>query len=167
MAVEDATLSDMGIGIMGDEAFMPHYEPANSNEEHGLYPLRMVPYELINLSNGWAPYPPYLKKTLFDNQLRKDESFVEINPKTASEYKLKQGDRVIIESTKGKAQVRVNIFDGAMPGIVYMPLGFGHTAYDDFLRGKGVNPNKITTGGRDPLSGYPIWWDTPVRITKV
>jgi hypothetical protein len=54
-----------------------------------------------------------------------------------------------------------------MPGIVYLPLGFGHTAYDEFSRGKGVNPNDIIHVGQDPLSGHPVWWNTPVQLVKV
>ena len=72
----------------------------------------------------------------------------------------------MIESPKGIVEVRVNIFEGAMPGIVYLPLGFGHWAYDAFLRGKGANPNQIIDGGKDPLSGHSVWWNTPVRLTK-
>jgi anaerobic selenocysteine-containing dehydrogenase len=67
----------------------------------------------------------------------------------------------------GKVRVRVNLFDGAMPGIVYLPLGFGHTAYDEFLRGKGANPNDIIQAGNDPLSGHAVWWNTRVELIKV
>ena len=160
-------LQKMGITAKGDEAFMPHYEASPSAVDKKKYPLRMVPYELINLSSDWLPNPPYLKKTLFDHQLTKNESFAEINPKTAKEHNLKQGDRVIIQSPKGEVTVRVNLFNGAMPGVVYLPLGLGHTAYDDYQRGQGINPNEILDGGKDPLSGQTIWWDTHVRIIKV
>ena len=163
---EEAVLKNMELAVRGDEVFMPHYEPLKSESYKQDYPLRMVPYEMINLSSGWLPSPPYLNKTLFDHQLLKNESFAEINPKTAAEYNLKQGDRVTIESPKGKVHVRVSLFEGAMPGIVYLPLGLGHTAYDDFLRGKGVNPNHIIFPGKDPLSGHPVWWNTPVRLKK-
>ena len=54
-----------------------------------------------------------------------------------------------------------------MPRVVYLPLGFGHTAYDDYLQGKGVNPNRIMDGGADPLSGHRVWWDTRVNLMKV
>ncbi len=164
---KEIVLKNMGIQANGDEAFMPHYESSDSEPDHSAYPLRMVPYEIINLSSGQQPNPPYLNKTLFDDQLLNDESFVEINPKTAADYNLKQGDRVIVESPTGKAIVRVNLFEGAMPGIVFMPLGFGHTAYDDFMQGKGVNPNQIISAGKDPLSGHPIWWNTPVKLYTV
>ncbi|MFC1866978.1 molybdopterin-dependent oxidoreductase [Thermodesulfobacteriota bacterium] len=167
LATSGTPPEDMGISAAGDEVSMPHYEPVDSDSDGDTFPLRMVPYELINLSSGWLPNPPYLNKTLFDDQLLKGESFVEINPQIAAKYHLKKGDRVLIESRKGKVSARVNIFEGAMPGILYMPLGMGHWAYDDFLYGKGVNPNAIINGGRDPLSGHPVWWNTPVRLTKV
>jgi anaerobic selenocysteine-containing dehydrogenase len=127
----------------------------------------MIPYELINLSNGWLPNPPYAYKTLFDDQLRKEASFAEINPETAGSYGLKQGDEVIIQSPKGELKVRVNLFEGAMPGIVFLPLGFGHTAYDAFQKDKGVNPFEIIDGGKDPLSWQMIWWDNRVRLRKI
>lgn len=130
------------------------------------YPVVMAPYELINLASSWAPSPPYLYKTLFDSQIRGKDCFAEINPQTAGEYKLKQGDYVIIESSAGKVKALVNIFAGAMPGVVYLAFGFGHTGYSDFHLNKGVNPNSIVAGPRDFLTGMSAWWRTPVRLSK-
>jgi hypothetical protein len=48
-----------------------------------------------------------------------------------------------------------------------MPLGFGHTAYDEYQKDKGVNPNNIVKALNDPVSGYPLWWNTPVKLIKV
>jgi len=157
-------LQDMGIAALGDEAFMPHYETVGAPSESNIL---MVPYELINLSSDWLPNPHFLNKTLFDHQLRGNESFADIHPLTASKYNLKQGDRMIIESPKGKLQVRVNLFEGAMPWVVFLPLGLGHAAYDQYQMGKGVNPNEIIDTGRDPLSGQMTWWKTRVKIAKV
>jgi len=155
----------LGIKASGDEICIPHFEDTSSEDDKS-FPLRMYPYELINLASGWVPNPPYLNKTLFDNQLKIDQTFADINPDTAKEYNFKQGDSIFIESPKGKIQAKVNLFEGAMPGIVFMPLGLGHSAYDDFLKGRGSNPNDIIYGERDPLSGHNIWWDTPVRLIK-
>jgi anaerobic selenocysteine-containing dehydrogenase len=132
----------------------------------GVGNMVMVPYEMINLSSGWVPSPPYLYKTILDNQLRKDTSFVEINPETASKYGLGEGDRVLIQSQKGEVEARVHLFEGAMPNVVFLPLGFGHTAYDDFQQGKGANPFELFDGTKDPLSGFPIWWNTRVQLKK-
>ncbi len=162
-----SALEDMGVGAKGDEAFLPHYEATASSVDKKTYPLRMMPYGLINLSSTWWPNPPYLNKTLFDHQLRKNESFAEINPKTAAEYNLNEGDQVIVKSRRGEVQVKMHLFEGAMPGVVYLPLGFGHTAYDGFQRDKGVNPTEIIDGGKDPLSGQTVWWDTHVSLIKI
>ena len=167
IATYGSDLLILGIHAHGDDAYMPHYENRHHDKEESHYPLKMIPYEMLNLASDWLPNPPYLKKTLFDNQLRKDESFIEINPRTAAEYGLKQGDNAYMIFSKGKIKVRINLFEGAMPGNVYLPLGLGHEAYNDFSKGKGVNPNRIIKAGKDPLSRYPVWWETPVKLTKV
>ncbi len=145
--------------------FMPHFESEEKDEE--MYSLKMVPYELINLSSGWLPDPPYLYKTLFDHQLLKDDSFIEINPETAHKYELTEGDKVTVTSEKGSVEAKVHLFEGAMPDVIYMPMGFGHTAFDDFIKGKGCNPNSLMGVSKDALSGQAAWWNTPVRIKKV
>ncbi len=164
---EQSALERMGIQAKGDEAFMPHYEAVKPGGEGSRFPLVMVPYGLINLSSNWLPPPPFLYKTLNDDQLRNKDSFAEINPRTAAKQKLKEGDLVAIESPSYRIEVRIHLFEGAMPGVVYLPMGFGHTAYDEFIREKGANPNRIISGGTDPLSGYPVWWSTPVRFQKI
>ena len=152
-------------GAWEEMLFSPRFNPVEENQ--GIYKLSMVPYELINLSSGWLANPPYLNKTLFANQLRKDDSFVEINPETAEAYELKEGDKITITSEKGSVEARVHLFNGAMPDVIFMPMGFGHTAFDDFTRGKGCNPNILMTGVKAPLTDQPLWWNTPVRIKKV
>jgi len=164
---EKAALDQMGIRVAGVEALMGHYEAPKLGVDRSKYPLFMVPYEMINLSGGWIPTPPFLYKTIFAGQLLKNESFAAMNPATAAKYKLHQGDRAVVKSPLGQLQVRVDLFEGAMPGRVYMPLGFGHTAYDEYQKGKGVNPNNIVKALNDPVSGYPLWWNTPVKLIKV
>lgn len=163
----DAALFDLGIGSKGDEVYMPHYEEIKSGADKKKYPLLLFPMELINLASGWIGNLPYLNKTLFDHQLKGDDLFVEVNPKTASQYRLKEGSKAIIRSPKGELRVRIHLFDGAMPGVIFIPFGLGHTGYDKYLKGKGVNPNKIIDQVEDPLSGQPVWWDTRVKLIRV
>ncbi|MBW1672658.1 MAG: hypothetical protein JRJ45_03260, partial [Deltaproteobacteria bacterium] len=66
----------------------------------------------------------------------------------------------------GEVSVRIHLFDGAMPGVIFIPFGLGHTAYDTYLKGKGVNPNEIIDPIEDPLSGQPVWWNTRVKVIK-
>lgn len=159
-------LRNMGIEVQGDEAFMPHYEESDFQEPSDEESLVLVPYELFNLSTGWLPSPPYLTKTLFDNQLRKQDSFAEINPGTAAGLGLREGDRVTIQSEAGEVNARVHLFEGAMPGNLYLPMGLGHTEGGIYLQGKGANPTNLIVGGTDPVSGHTQWWGTRVRVMK-
>jgi anaerobic selenocysteine-containing dehydrogenase len=165
--LRQASASELPVGARRDEACMAHYAAQKASVDPTVYPLSMLPYEMINLASGWIPSPPFLYKTISANQLLKNVSFVAVNPKTAAKYGLKQGDLAAVQSPTGEVQARIDLFEGAMPGIVYMPLGFGHTGYDEFLKGKGVNPNTIVQAGQEPLSGSPVWWNTPVKLVKV
>ncbi len=160
----EEALNQLGIGARGDEAFLPHQEKVLLPGSDPKYPLIMVPYEMINLSDSWVPSPPFLSKTWFDNQLRKKDMFVEINPETARRYGLREGDEIIIETPLAKATAKVTLFEGAMPGYIFVPRGFGHFAYDEFLKGKGINVNHLMNPQRDALSGLASWWTTPARI---
>ena len=162
---DDAVLN-LGISSKGDEIYMPHYEEIKSRGEENEYPLRLLPVEFINLATGWIGNPPFLNKTLFDHQIKRDDLFVEVNPKTASCYGLTEGSKVMLQSSKGEVSVRIHLFDGAMPGVIFIPFGLGHTAYDKYLQGKGVNPNEIIDPVDDPLSGQPVWWNTRVKVIK-
>ena len=164
-SLDDAILQ-LGIGSKGDEVYMPHYEEIRSSADEKEYPLLLLPIELINLASGWIGNPPFLNKTLFDHQLREDDLFVEVNPRTASRYGLKEGSKAVIGSPKGELGVRVHVFDGAMPDVIFIPVGLGHTAYDKYLKGKGVNPHEIIDPIEDPLSGQPVWWNTRVKMTR-
>ncbi len=163
----DDALLDLGISSKGDEVYMPHYEEIKSGADKKEYPLLLFPMELINLASGWIGNPPYLNKTLFDHQLKRDDLFVEVNPKTASQYRLKEGSKAIIRSPKGELRVRIHLFHGAMPDVIFIPFGLGHTAYDKYLKGKGVNPNEIIDQVEDPLSGQPVWWNTRVKLIRI
>ncbi len=162
----DDRLKEMGIVARGDAVYMPHYEEAGPGADKEGYPLVLFPIELINLASGWIANPPFLNKTLFDYQLKGGDLFVEMNPKTAGHYGLSEGSRIILRSTRGELRARIHLFNGAMPGVVFIPVGLGHTAYDRYLKGKGVNPYEIIEGVEDPLSGQPVWWNTRVKVVK-
>jgi len=53
-----------------------------------------------------------------------------------------------------------------MPGLVAMPKGLGHTAYDKFLAGKGVNFNTLVGPVEDPASGHDAAWGIRANLSK-
>ncbi len=148
-----------------ERTLMPHYEPIVKEVEE--YPLVLVPYESMIIANGAVGNPPFMTKLINDTVLEKNDLLVEINPETAKEHGLSEGDYVEILSIKGKLRVRVHLYEGAMPGIINMPSGLGHTAYDEYLKGKGANPNQIMTVVQEPVSGLALSWGTRVKLIKV
>jgi anaerobic selenocysteine-containing dehydrogenase len=56
--------------------------------------------------------------------------------------------------------------DGIMPGLVALPRGLGHTAFDDYLANKGVNVNQLIGSVEDPVSGYNTAWGIRAKLAK-
>ena len=106
----------------------------------------------MRLANDFIGNPPFLTKALEDTALKGDKVVVEINPKTAKSrfLYLNEGDQAILSTPKGEVKVRVHLSEGIMPGLVAMPRGLGHTAYDEYLAGKGVNFNEMIGPVEDP-----------------
>lgn len=85
------------------------------------------------------------------------EPFLEINPETAKEYGIKDGDRVIVESLRGRVIIRAKLTEGIMSGVVHLPHGW--IEYDC---------NQLTDHEkRDPISGFPGLKSSLCRVQKV
>ena len=53
-----------------------------------------------------------------------------------------------------------------MPGTVAMIRGLGHTAFDGFLAGKGVNFNELIGPVEDPSCGHNAAWGIRAKLAK-
>ena len=53
-----------------------------------------------------------------------------------------------------------------MPGVIAIPRGLGHTAYDKFLSGKGVNYNALSTVVADPATGFDAAWGIRAKLSR-
>jgi len=160
-------LGRAGLAGSRGEACLPRYEASVPTELSHEYPLLMVPVEFFKLVNESEGGAPYLTKLLEDDLLKGKDLFVQINPRTAIDLGLAEGDRARLKTRKGGLAVRVHLFEGARPGVVYAPIGLGHLGYDLYWRGKGVNPMEIVETTTDPLSGQALWWGTRANLTKV
>jgi anaerobic selenocysteine-containing dehydrogenase len=155
-------------GVSGDDlVFLPHYVVNGPAGDPETYPLVLVPYETMTITNGPVANPPFLTKLLFDFELKGNDSFVQINPKTATESGLREADRVALETERGRLEVRVHLTEAARPGVVFIPTGLGHTGFDPYIRGKGVNANEILVARLEKFSGLASWWGTRVKISKI
>ena len=142
------------------------FKPVGIDGDKTDYPLLLIPYDSIRLANGVIGDPPFVMKTVDDTVLKGTDVFIELNPKTAGEHGLREGQLAMLSTPVGKARVKVNLFDGIMPGIVALPRGLGHTAFDDYLAGKGINFNELMGPVEDSVSGLDAAWGIRVKLAK-
>jgi anaerobic selenocysteine-containing dehydrogenase len=141
-------------------------EDAVPEGDAGNYPLLLVPYDSIRLASSAVGDPPFMMKTVPDTVLKGQDGIVELNPQTASQLGLSQDQAAVLTTPKGNARVRVHLSQGVAPGLVAMPRGLGHTAYDQYLAGKGVNVNQLIGPVEDPASGLDAAWGIRAKLAK-
>lgn len=143
---------------------MAQFKPVVMEGDEKWYPLVLIPYHSIRLASGPIGDPPFAIKTVEDSVLKGQDIFIEINPKTARNAGLYEGQQVVLTTPKGKAAVKVHLFEGIMPGFIALPQGLGHTAWDEYLAGKGVNFNDLIGPIEDPDSGLDVAWGIRAKL---
>ena len=93
-------------------------------------------------------------------------SWAELNPATAAELGVSEGDVLEIRTPAGSARVPALIYPAIRPGVVAMPIGQGHSAYGRYAKERGANPISIVALQTDDQSGDLAWAATRARIVK-
>ena len=70
-----------------------------------------------------------------------------------------------MESRRGRAQVRARLYAGARPGVVHLPLGYGHTVGSPWGQ-RGVNPMTLLEERYDPVAGLAQTDATYVKVYR-
>ena len=120
----------------------------------------------MRLPSGNVGQTPFVIKTVEDTTLKGRDSFVQVNPQTAKSLGLTEGKCAELKTPQGDARVRVHLFDGIAPGVVAIPRGLGHTAYDGYIAHKGVNANELIGSVEDPATGLDAAWGIRATLTK-
>ncbi|RYJ08490.1 formate dehydrogenase subunit alpha [Halogeometricum borinquense] len=81
------------------------------------------------------------------------ESFVEINPETAAQIGVEDGEYVRVESRRGAIVVKATITDRVGDGTLFIPMHFAAGAV-----------NKLTQENFDPQTGIPEYKVSSVRV---
>lgn len=149
-----------------DIAALAPFAPLTPEGDKAALPLILVPYDTMQLWNGYIGDPPFVIKIVPDTVLTGNDVCIEVNPATAGKLGLQQGQSARLKTPYGTAVVRVHLFDGIMPGVVALPRGLGHTAHSKFLAGKGVNVNTLIGPVEDAASGYDAVWGVMARLDK-
>ncbi len=144
-----------------DRACLPH-QPTMS-EPTSNYPLLLLPVEQLPLSASEGAHLPYLQQIAGVHLFASWDSWLEIHPDTAHQFSIREGDTVWIESRRGRVQARARLFEGARPGVVHLPLGYGRKTGSAWAC-RGANPLEIVEAREDPLTGIPQTDTTYVKV---
>jgi anaerobic selenocysteine-containing dehydrogenase len=145
---------------------MTRFAPVEPEGDKAAYPLVLVPCDTMRLWNGYIGDPPFVIKIVPDTVLKNNDALVEVNPATARQLNLQDGQIAKLATPRGTARVRVHLFEGIMPGLVGLPTGLGHTAYGKFLAGKGANVNALIGSIEDTATGYDAVWGIRAQLDK-
>lgn len=145
---------------------LPAYQSVPAPGDKSFYPLTLIPYDTMRLASGYIGSPPFMVKALEDTILKGNDVLVEVNPATAKKLGLSHGKLAILTTPRGTGKVIINHFDGIMSGVVAIPRGLGHTAYDNFLAGKGVSYNMLNQTVEDPATGFDAAWGIRAKLSK-
>lgn len=128
------------------------------------YPFILQPYLSMNMHDGSGANLPWMQELPDPLTSVVYGSWLEINPATAQELGLRDGDLVEVESPDGAVSVPVLTFPAIMPNVVAMPVGQGHSEYGRYASGRGANPIEILSSQMEPETGSLAWNATRVRL---
>ena len=128
------------------------------------YPFILQPYLSLNMHDGSGANLPWMQELPDPLTSVVYGSWLEVNPATAQELGLRDGDLVDVESPAGTISVPVLTFPAIMPNVVAMPVGQGHTEYGRYASGRGANPIEILAPQVEPETGSLAWNATRVRL---
>lgn len=130
------------------------------------YPFVLYPYESNALRDGRGANLPWLQELPDAMTSIVYGSWIELNPQTAAQLGVKEGDVLDVESAYGKIAAPVYVYPAIRPDVIAIPIGQGHTEYGRYARNRGVNPIRILAPQTEPETGALAWSATRVKLTR-
>jgi anaerobic selenocysteine-containing dehydrogenase len=139
----------------GDLLYLPAVALPPAREAAG-FPLRLNTYRLMSRPTGGGRNQPWLLEQPAVHVRASWEGWVEIHPRTAAGLGVKDGDRVWVESAKGRIRLKAKLYAGTLLDVVHIPL-FG---------GAGPNPDDLIFNEADPFRGFGLLNTTRVKVYR-
>jgi anaerobic selenocysteine-containing dehydrogenase len=128
------------------------------------YPFVLHPYLTATFLDGRGANLPWLQEMPDPMTSVVYGSWAELNPLTADEMGIREGDILDIESPAGSIRIPALIFPAIRPGVVAIPIGQGHAEYGRYAKDRGVNPINIVAPLMDDQTGDLAWAATRVKV---
>jgi anaerobic selenocysteine-containing dehydrogenase len=131
------------------------------------FPFHFLPYASQAFLDGSLAHLPWLQELPDVLSTAMWSCWVEINPQTAAELGIQDGDMVEVVSGQGTVEAPALISPGIAPDVIAMPVGQGHENYTRYASGRGSNPLRILASLSEPQTQALAWAATRVRVTRV
>lgn len=131
------------------------------------FPLYFQPYLSLQYHDGGGANLPWMQELPDPASSSMWDLPVEIDPHTAAGLKIATGDWVRVESPHGSLQATAYVHPAALPGVVSMAIGEGHTHYGRYASNRGANPISIVSPIWDDSTGTLAFAATRVRIARL
>lgn len=142
---------------------VPHIKPWAPPDLSGSGDMHLIVELPSSLPRFDGAHHPYLLTTVAPHLREWWKVWVEVNPETAGELGINDGDNVVIESEVGAIEARARYFNGIAPDTVCMPLGVGRTT-GQFAPKKSSNPAELIALRQDNETGIVLWNLQKVRL---
>jgi anaerobic selenocysteine-containing dehydrogenase len=160
LASIDEAMEHANITARGERVFVPHYEPVVRYGNEKEFPLIFTEHRSrLNREGRSQNVPWYYEIKDVDPGDENFEDVTKINPITAKEYGLKDGDKVKLTSLQGSIESVIKLWEGTRPGVAVKCFGQGHWAYGTVAsetfgqKPRGGNNNTLHIHEYDRLSG--------------
>ncbi|PIW26466.1 MAG: DMSO reductase [Rhodospirillales bacterium CG15_BIG_FIL_POST_REV_8_21_14_020_66_15] len=160
----------------------PTYTPVPEHQKMANDELIMTTYKVAVHTHSRTAHCKWLAEIKHDNPAW-------INPKTAAERGIKDGDPIRVTSTVGEFETTAYVTEGIVPGVIAISHHLGRQHSGVYGSGKvspldggagtdpdiknmwwkkhGVHPNVAMPNWSDPIGGSQRWFDTPVKVVRV
>ena len=158
----------------------PTYTPIPEHAEMASDELNLTTYKVAVHTHSRTTHCKWLSEIYHDNPGW-------MNPKTAAERGLKDGDAIRVFNDIGQIKTHVHVTEGIVPGVIAISYHVGRehsgrygsgnvspipdVADDPDFANKwwdrhGVHPNTLIVNSPDQIGGQQRWMDTVVRVEK-
>lgn len=143
----------------------PQALAANFEGDPQSYPFYLLPYPSLALLAGEGANRPWLQELGDPLTTVVWGTWAEVNPGTAADLGLVEGDEVVLESPFGSIAAPVYIYPGIRPDTVAVPAGGGHQAFGRYARKRGANVMDLLPASQEQETGALAWVSTRVKLT--
>ncbi|MGI9074583.1 MAG: molybdopterin-containing oxidoreductase family protein [Bryobacteraceae bacterium] len=131
------------------------------------FPLQFQPYLSLQYHDGRGANLPWMQELPDPVSSSMWDLPLEIDPQTAAKLDVATGDWVRVESDSGSLEVLAYVHPAALPGVVSMAIGEGHTHYGRYASGRGANPISILAPVWENSTGALAFGATRVRVARL